>query len=87
VPSKMPAEWSIVIFLDDAVSEDARLEDAQPASVCFTLLASMEQAAANEERASGGTSGLWCHWLPGLIDHATHGSSNAIEDWCEELAC
>jgi hypothetical protein len=81
----MPAEWSIVTFLDDAASEVAPLGDAQ--SICFTLPAAVEQAAANEERASGGARRLWGHWLPGPIDHATHGSGSALEDGSEELVC
>ncbi len=58
MPSEMPAEGGIVPFLDDAASEVGHLENAQPTMICFTLPASKEQDAANEERASGRASGL-----------------------------
>ncbi len=57
-------------FLNDAASDVAALRDAQP--ICFTLPASIEQAAANEEqeRASTGLGvQLVGHWLPVSIDH------------------
>jgi hypothetical protein len=53
--------------------------------ICFTLPALIEQAAANQECASSGSSGLWGQWLPVPIDHATHGCGSALEDGCEQL--
>ncbi len=76
MPTELPTEWNVVTFLDDAASEVAHIRDAQP--ICFTLPASIEQAAANEKRAAGWARCCWCHWLPDPIELATHGSGSTL---------